>query len=583
MEFSLSATPLCSESQVLRFEKIAILMGENGSGKSLLLESVFDDRMGRRNFNDHRVVCFSSGHNERFSEAFTKYLNKERELEKPIDLNCFYYDKLLSKLLIFLSTSLKPDGYVRAFLRQKDYVDENDESQDVSSHLSLRFSVPNHYVKRVQKALVEEESSGKSVLRTTPFFRTLVNFIETYIDETYDFDTSMSPLSVELTPTSLMRASYLGERPGLSPNGINDFEGDDNPVVRFFTQASDADYFINRQKMQLKLKDGLELENLSDGEYQQLFVYALIDLFDSPKTLFLLDEVDSHLHYKNLSKLWNVFKSIKGSVITTTHLLDTITANEFDDIKVVNEGRITDEHKLKQVLGRLEVLSNASFMEYEVCARVKHIVLIDDCNDWDIFLRLATRKGLDTKYLSNVHAHKKTSGYGSISEKFAHAKIQWVEEFFKTKDIHTSNIFLICDKDKAHPNFDVKSGVKVHGSFLKGIPTPKNTKVPVVHLLAWKRREIKNYLLSYTSLKHLGALDLFNNDKHGIVNHLKKNDPGDNVAVQDLDAKFIINQFVNRNEYGFCPQLLQEYINLIPPEEISEDIVNMYNYIARTI
>jgi hypothetical protein len=47
----------------------------------------------------------------------------------------------------------------------------------------------------------------------------------------------------------------------------------------------------------------LEFEQLSDGEYQLLSIYALIDLFDSENTIFLFDEIDSHLHFNNINKL----------------------------------------------------------------------------------------------------------------------------------------------------------------------------------------------------------------------------------------------------------------------------------------
>ena len=42
----------------------------------------------------------------------------------------------------------------------------------------------------------------------------------------------------------------------------------------------------------LLIKNDLEFQQLSDGEYQLLSIYALIDLFDEVDTVFLLDEVD---------------------------------------------------------------------------------------------------------------------------------------------------------------------------------------------------------------------------------------------------------------------------------------------------
>ncbi|MEA3640657.1 MAG: hypothetical protein VBE63_12035 [Lamprobacter sp.] len=46
--------------------------------------------------------------------------------------------------------------------------------------------------------------------------------------------------------------------------------------------------------------------------------------------------------------------------------------------------------------------------------------------------------------------------------------------------------------------------------------------------------------------------------------------------------KISINPLVNGSD-GLCPEKLQAYIDLIPPQEISEDINNMYNFIVRKL
>ena len=356
---------------------------------------------------------------------------------------------------------------------------------------------------------------------------------------------------------------------------------EDNPTVSFFTQAADNNYFIDRTNLKLVLKGGLELNHLSDGEYQLLFLYALIDLFDGEKTLFLLDEADSHLHYQNIDRLWRILNSLKGQTITTTHLLDSITANDFHAIKVIEKGRIRDDDKLKQLIDRLSILSRATSVEYEVCAKIPHMALLDDYNDWDIFLLLASRKGLDISKLKSVYAFKKTSSYGSTTESFAKAKLQWAENLSKVDcDLVTTQVFLICDRDEAPLNIDPTTKVKVLGkeysSKIKAITKGKGVEV---HLLAWSRREIKNYLLSHTALSHHGKLAEINSAALAQVDHLAVNNPGDNDGIRRLTVKDTIDPLVNADD-GLCRQKLQTYIDLIPPAEISEDIINMYNFIV---
>jgi AAA15 family ATPase/GTPase len=101
--------------QNLEFDKIATFIGGNGSGKSTILKSIFDEKLKSSStlYNGYKIVCFSSGQNESYSNNFSEYLNKERS-KNALNLDCFYYDKLWSKLLIFLATTSKPNGYVRA-------------------------------------------------------------------------------------------------------------------------------------------------------------------------------------------------------------------------------------------------------------------------------------------------------------------------------------------------------------------------------------------------------------------------------------------------------------------------------------
>jgi hypothetical protein len=99
------------------------------------------------------------------------------------------------------------------------------------------------------------------------------------------------------------------------------------------------------------------------------------------------------------------------------------------------------------------------------------------------------------------------------------------------------------------------------------------------YLLAWKRREIKNYLLSYTALAHHHLLGQINNGDIAQRNHLQPNNPSDNEDIRRLNVKDVINPLINTDGEGLNPEKLQAYIDLIPPDEISEDITNMYNFI----
>jgi ABC-type transport system involved in cytochrome c biogenesis ATPase subunit len=587
MEIALAPNQLCTDRQTLTVDKVATLIGENGCGKSSILQSIFDRKLNREDYQHLKIVCFSSGQNENFSSSFSKYLKRERRSGLNLNLECFYYDKTWSKLLIFLATTLKRDGTVRGFLKEYSYITESAENRDdISTTLSASFKVDKAYVSRVQDALKQEERGETETLRSTPYFRSLDSFITSNTGmQEYNFDEPVRKRPISITSETLFSTSFSTRR----------FEDDEQPMfhedptISFFSQAADNDYFLDKNSFKLTFANGLELDQLSDGEYQLLFLYALIDLFDSDNTLFLLDEADSHLHYKNVERLWQLLHGISGYAITTTHLLDSIAAkeNRIEHLKVVEQGKINEENKIKQLINRLAVLSRAKSVEFEVCGKLPNIALLDDYNDWLIFTKLAERAGNDIARLFTVHAMKRSSSYATANETFGKGKIDWLHGLSKIESpLVTTKIFLICDRDEAVLEWNAANGVQVNGQtyrdLLSVIQWPAGIQVRPF-LLAWKRREIKNYLLSHTALTHHNIIAQINNDSIAPLHHLQANNPGDNDDIRRLNVKNIINPLVNTDDIGLDAEKLQAYIDLIPPSEISEDITNMYNFIIGRI
>ena len=82
MQLNLPSNRLYGNQQLIEFEKITALIGENGAGKSSILQSIFVNRLAKSILSDKKVVCFSSGQNEKFSEHFSNYLNQERNAKE---------------------------------------------------------------------------------------------------------------------------------------------------------------------------------------------------------------------------------------------------------------------------------------------------------------------------------------------------------------------------------------------------------------------------------------------------------------------------------------------------------------------
>ncbi len=594
MELNLTPNPLHQHAQTLRIDKIATLIGENGSGKSSILQSVFEQRLAGTDHENLKVVCFSSGQNENYSAKFSTYLNRERKAGRGLSLECFYYDKSWSKLLIFLATAIKRKGKVRAFLAERNYVVETEinegsdrEKDDLSTILKCTFKVDKNYIARVQDALSREERGEADTLRATPYFRSLESFITNLISRSYEFEEPIRKQSINITANGLIQVSFDYPRrvqAGDDEAGALNAQATSwDPEVAFFTQAADNNYFIDKSRCKLVFNGNIELDQLSDGEYQLLFLYALIDLFDSDSTLFLFDEADSHLHYKNVEKLWTLLHGIKGHAITTTHLLDSISAkeNRIEHLKVVEKGRISEDNKVKQLINRLSVLSRAKSVEFEVCGKLPNIALLDDYNDWVIFTKLAARKGLDVSLLAHVHAIGKPSSRNDDNEQIGKAKIDWTQSLSKAEtEFETLNVFLVCDRDNSNPRWH-ENGVLLMGApreEVSRIRWPGNRRIQTF-LLAWRRREIENYLLSYSALTHFGVIGAINNNQLGQDLHLRDGDPGDNDGIRMLDVKQVVKPLIETQGVGKDLTKIELYVNQMKPAEISEDITNMYNFI----
>jgi hypothetical protein len=188
-----------------------------------------------------------------------------------------------------------------------------------------------------------------------------------------------------------------------------------------------------------------------------------------------------------------------------------------------------------------------------------------------------------------VCAFEKASSWATENETMGGAKLSWLKDYsqsdneFLTSTVSTA-IFLICDRDNAALAFR-DNGVQIagqqHSQRLRAITWPDNQRVNT-YLLAWRRREIKNYLLSFTALSGANALSEINNERLAGIHHLSAGDPGDNNGIRDLAAKDAVDPLIN-GPNGLCPDKLQAYVNTIPPEEISEDIANMFAFISSRI
>ena len=547
----------------LSTNKICTLIGGNGSGKSTILESIF------ANYNE-KIISFSSGQNELFTKIYNNIKSSTFKKIQNIDTNLeeikkyhFHYE--YSRILVFVALSLK-NGLVRKYLNENSYID----TLLSNTFLDIDFELPDYYLKVYAQARKKEtmEPEYNSIIKTY-IHKYIERIIENKINNEYDFDKAIKKRTIRLTANDLL--SIVDKK-------------DSWKIFTFISLTNNATTPIfDYKSTKLLIKNDLEFEQLSDGEYQLLSIYALIDLFDSEDTLFLFDEIDSHLHFNNINKMWDTLKNIRGKLISTTHISESILKNNFDSLLCVNNGKIEDTLTATEVFKRLSNVTGQKKYEYRVASKIKHIALLDDEVDWKIFKKLAIKKiGSEViGVLDNVIPYKRSSGWNNSNDIFGQAKLKFVEEFKEQNtgfEINTKNIFLICDRDKfLLAQIDLSDlSVKIHKDY-RELKSFENTKT---YLHSWRMLEIENYLLSRTMLNYYGKFEDFKN-QFARVNFDGITTFDESEDLRTYDAKAILHPLYK--DGGFDEVKLDEVIDKIPTNEISEDIVKMYEFIKSKV
>lgn len=541
------------------FDRVTTLIWWNGSWKSSILQRIFQEYIEE---DDIKIVCFSSWQNELFSRIFEKhkYSNRRSARERRDEIKSFYFDKNWIRILIFFATALVGTWRTRKYLLDKNYITVANDKDTVSC-LSFKLSVYKSYLDKIENEYQTESQWTflENLYRNTIAHQYLDKLIIKKIDENYDF--LDHPRKIHGRKI-LLKASEVNEVFGNNINEIFTF---------LFHATSYYEYSINSYAAELFFDRSIEFKDLSDGEYQILAFYAIIDLFDSENTLFLFDEIDSHLHYSNIKNLWDSFKQIRGNIITSTHNIESIVQNNFQSIRYIAWWKIDEEAKPKEIIKKIQTLSSQQDFEVQIAWRIEHIALLDDEIDWYIFKKLAIKKMwvwvIDI--LNKIVPIKRTSGFDTADEIFWKWKLLFAKELQeKSWESITKNIFLICDRDNLPINqINSDLTVNLHSDFRNLQRADFQT-----HLLSWKRREIENYLLYKELISTVPGFQHLNFDRLNV-------DTCEDIRI--FDAKPLIKPLYKIP--NFSEQRLDLHISRIPPAEISDDIEKMYNFISSKI
>lgn len=278
------------------------------------------------------VLIYYSGHNENISQIIDRYKSTfqrgiqhatDEESRRFIGIGSNYKDLLLGVLL------MQPQDNIAAkFIKAKLGV------ETIGETASLELTRPYFIDKKSEIDPIDPESQfwGASGI-TRQFLDKVVTCIKGgfTVGELYDraADVYRIPINIER-----FHSVFSDEQ---SPD-----------IFRKFDNLKTLEMF-GKLSIEVRLINGLDanISHFSDGQFQSIYIYSLIELFKDRNCITLLDEPDSFLHpewqYEFLKQVFEITDQVasKNHVLMTSHSAVTLIPHGDKKIKFFD---VKDNH-----------------------------------------------------------------------------------------------------------------------------------------------------------------------------------------------------------------------------------------------
>jgi predicted ATPase len=339
--------------------------------------------LGQTPFPDN-VLIYYSGHNTTVSDLVANYEMKFRSRIKGADLEDsrrFIGIGQEYKALLLAALLVQPeDGKAHTFIRQKLGIARlgiTKPGTDEVSESVLRVDLKRpDYARGSEK----EKYDIDPVETTTQYWRP--------VGITKDFLDTLSGCTWNNTKKLTVTEGYFPNEDRyvlyLSINKLQEtFVGKWQELFRQFDNLKTLG-MLDAISVPLRLTSGVEgnVNYFSDGQFQSVYIYSIVELFKDRNCLILLDEPDAFLHPEwQFDFLRQVF-DITDAVVKTSHVLmsshsaSTITcANE----SVINLFEFDGEKVTLTKINKADVIKSLSaglitFSESEARLNIQHVL-----------------------------------------------------------------------------------------------------------------------------------------------------------------------------------------------------------------
>ncbi len=348
----------------IKFENsISIIIGENGSGKSTLIE--FIANIIARLFlverkKDFELKAYDLG---AFELNYSFYNNSEtrritisndgedfepkyKSINYP-DRIVVSYSGITDRLKTMIQDNfekpfvevIKKDGSIYSISPTQFYLPKNRFYYSDSKYMSIIYCALTFSEKEEAKMLLDKirvEVSGCDIKFT---------FGETYKKLNGKLKGNIAPLFFDTLSVNAIDSSLTGiiRLQDMFHEFKKDISSQEVFDILYYLKLNDL---IDDIQISWKTESGnFDLEHISEGQKQELMTLGLSLVFDTPGTLFLLDEPDTYLHPKwqreFISSLTKATEN-GGCAIVTSHSPSIVSDVRKEQLFILNKGRLVE-------------------------------------------------------------------------------------------------------------------------------------------------------------------------------------------------------------------------------------------------
>lgn len=485
---------------------------ENGK---FIIDGKIRNTIGKTPVPDN-VLIYYSGHNDTVAELVTKYEEAFRKRIKSADLEDSRrfigigqeYKELLLSVLLMQSVENK----ARAFIIKKLGI--KTVSHEVVITLKRPFFADKKLI--IDHFMPDTHYWGAKGV-TRQFLDELVSCIKGGFNHTSIYfqqeDSYQIPINIELFQSQFNKK-------------------DSTDVFRMFDNLKTLGMF-DGIKFKLLLENGLDanISHFSDGQFQSVYIYSVVELFKDRNCITLLDEPDSFLHpewqFDFLKQVFEITDSAgkKNHVLMSSHSAPTITMTNGNLINlfeingnnvVVNRVHKTDVIKLLSGGGISLSLSEAHLNIHHVLQNTSGAILFTEGITDEVILATAWNKlyplekrrfeiqnAFSCAFLRNLM--KDETLYQNYPEKKIFSLFDFDEAYNDWnqlgKDIQIDPDLCLAKKYKSHEAYSLLLPVPTNPTIRKQIINPNtgvnygNKSLLTIELLFYGIKELDSYFI----------------------------------------------------------------------------------------